>query len=233
MVDEEYSPLDNIKDGKCHRYEDGLCDKGGYCNFLHFKEISRSLIKSLKDEMYEIHPEYRKNRFNENKYNKKRQRNHEHTSSESSLDRYDKFTRKRIIHKWNDDYISNKKIDDKIKKIEKLEKHRHRHHHHRKRHRHKSYGYDKEENHEKMKKKEYEEDFEKNRSEGSSEKNRYEENFEKNRIEEDMEKNGIENYEKYDMKEKSKSKGKSKSKSKEIINIDSDEEETISAGELK
>ena len=233
LVAEEYSPIENIKDGKCYRYEDGLCDKGGYCNFLHFKEISKSLIKSLKDEMYEIHPEYKKNRYNENKYNKKRERKHEHTSSESSLDRFDKFTRKRIIHKWNDDYLSNKKTDEKRKKVDKLERrHRHRgHHKHRKRH--KSYGYDKEEKHEKMKKKEYEEDLEKYRMEEDLEKNRFEENLEKKSFEEDMGKNGIENYEKYDMKDKSKSKGKSKSKSKELINIDSDEEETISAGALK
>ena len=129
LVVEEYCPIINPKDGKCYKFEDGLCNKGPYCNFLHFKDISKSLIKSLKDEMYEIHPEYRKNRFsnnnnnNNNNYrNKKRIRRHEHTSSESSLDRYDKFTRKRIIHRWNDEYISNKKIEEKRKLMEKLDK---------------------------------------------------------------------------------------------------------------
>ena len=139
LVVEEYCPIINPKDGKCYKFEDGLCNKGPYCNFLHFKDISKSLIKSLKDEMYEIHPEYRKNRFsnnnNNNNYrNKKRIRRHEHTSSESSLDRYDKFTRKRIIHRWNDEYISNKKIEEKRKLMEKLD--RHRSHKHKKRHKH-------------------------------------------------------------------------------------------------
>ena len=141
LVVEEYCPIINPKDGKCYKFEDGLCNKGPYCNFLHFKDISKSLIKSLKDEMYEIHPEYRKNRFsnnnnnNNNNYrNKKRIRRHEHTSSESSLDRYDKFTRKRIIHRWNDEYISNKKIEEKRKLMEKLD--RHRRHKHKKRHKH-------------------------------------------------------------------------------------------------
>ena len=119
LVVEEYCPIINPMDGKCYKYEDGLCNKGPYCNFLHFKEISRSLVKSLKDEMYEIHPEYRKNRFNNNNnnnyMNKKRERRHLHTSSESSLDRFDKFTRKRIIHRWNDEYISNKNIEEKRK----------------------------------------------------------------------------------------------------------------------
>ena len=159
LVVEEFSPIINIKDGKCYKYEEGLCEKGPYCNFLHFKEINKRLIKLLKDEMYEMHPEYKKNRFNNNNnYNKKRQRKHEHTSSESSLDKYDKLTRKRIIHKWNDEYISNKKIEEKKKKEDKLESHRSNKH----QKNHKNEEYDKEQKYEKLKKKEYEEDLKKN-----------------------------------------------------------------------
>ena len=159
LVVEEFSPITNIKDGKCYKYEEGLCEKGPYCNFLHFKEINKRLIKLLKDEMYEMHPEYKKNRFNNNNnYNKKRQRKHEHTSSESSLDKYDKLTRKRIIHKWNDEYISNKKIEEKKKKEDKLESHRSNKH----QKNHKNEEYDKEQKYEKLKKKEYEEDLKKN-----------------------------------------------------------------------
>ena len=116
LVDEEYCPIINIKDCKCKRYEDGLCQRGAFCNFLHLKEVNKNLVKSLKDEMYETHPEYKKNRVNN--FNKKKQRNHEHTSSESSLDRYDNFTRKRIIQRWNDDYLAEKKIQDRRKRIE-------------------------------------------------------------------------------------------------------------------
>ena len=159
LVVEEFSPITNIKDGKCYKYEEGLCEKGPYCNFLHFKEINKRLIKLLKDEMYEMHPEYKKNRFNNNNnYNKKRQRKHEHTSSESSLDRYDKLTRKRIIHKWNDEYISNKKIDEKKKNEDKLERHRSSKHQKNL----KNEEYDKEQKYEKLKKKEYEEDLKNN-----------------------------------------------------------------------
>jgi len=118
MVEEEYCPIVNIKDCKCRKYDDGICQKGPYCNFLHFKEVSNSLIKSLRNEMYETHPEYKKNR-NNNDYNKKKKRKHEHTSSESSLEKYDKFTRKRIIQRWNDDFKAEKKIEDKRKRMEK------------------------------------------------------------------------------------------------------------------
>ena len=115
LVDEEYSPIINIKDCKCRKYEDGLCQRGALCNFLHLKEVNRSLLKSLKDEMYEMHPEYKKNRENNNK---KKKRKHEHTSSDSSLDRYDNFTRKRIIQRWNDDFLGEKKIEKRRKKYE-------------------------------------------------------------------------------------------------------------------
>ena len=240
LVVEEYCPIINPKDGKCYKFEDGLCNKGPYCNFLHFKDISKSLIKSLKDEMYEIHPEYRKNRFsnnnNNNNYrNKKRIRRHEHTSSESSLDRYDKFTRKRIIHRWNDEYISNKKIEEKRKLMEKLN--RHRRHKHKKRHKH--YKSDSEKYEERNKyddkyeilsKKKYEEDIivKENAQDKITEKSKSKSNSKK------MEKNTVDIEEKITNKEESKSREKieNKSKSKEI-KIDSDEEETISAGEYE
>ena len=240
LVVEEYCPIINPKDGKCYKFEDGLCNKGPYCNFLHFKDISKSLIKSLKDEMYEIHPEYRKNRFsnnnNNNNYrNKKRIRRHEHTSSESSLDRYDKFTRKRIIHRWNDEYISNKKIEEKRKLMEKLD--RHRRHKHKKRHKH--YKSDSEKYEERNKyddkyeilsKKKYEEDIivKENAQDKITEKSKSKSNSKK------MEKNTVDIEEKITNKEESKTREKieNKSKSKEI-KIDSDEEETISAGEYE
>ena len=241
LVVEEYCPIINPKDGKCYKFEDGLCNKGPYCNFLHFKDISKSLIKSLKDEMYEIHPEYRKNRFsnnnnNNNNYrNKKRIRRHEHTSSESSLGRYDKFTRKRIIHRWNDEYISNKKIEEKRKLMEKLD--RHRRHKHKKRHKHyksDSEKYDEsnkyDDKYELLSKKKYEEDIivKENAQDKITEKSKSKSNSKK------MEKNTVDIEEKITNKEESKSreKNENKSKSKEI-KIDSDEEETISAGEYE
>ena len=225
MVVEEYCPIINPKDGKCYKYEDGLCNKGPYCNFLHFKDISPTLIKSLKDEMYEIHPEYRKNRYthndkNNNYTNKKRIRRHEHTSSESSLDRYDKFTRKRIIHRWNDEYISNKKVEEKKKLMEKLER-QHKHHKHKRKHKH--HHHDSHDEFKSLNKKKYEEDKKINGNENDNYEN------ERNKI-----------------TEKSKSKSKSKKSEKKIINnennirsrsreinINSDEEETISAAEFE
>ena len=241
LVVEEYCPIINPKDGKCYKFEDGLCNKGPYCNFLHFKDISQSLIKSLKDEMYEIHPEYRKNRFNnnnnKNNINKKRIRRHEHTSSESSLGRYDKFTRKRIIHRWNDEYISNKKIEEKRKLMDKLERHK-RHRHHR---RHKHYRNDSDENdksdkygnkYEKLNQKKYEEDLILNENQIAQDK--ITEKSKSKSKSKRIEKNIINNKDNSINQKKSKSKEKVKEESKnKEIKLDSDEEETISAREFE
>lgn len=114
LVEEEYSPITKIIDGKCKKFSEGTCQRGAFCNFLHFKEVNKALIKSLRDEMYENHPEYKKIRIITN--NKNKQRNHEHTSSDSSLDRYDNITRKRIIRRWNADYRIDKGLQARKKK---------------------------------------------------------------------------------------------------------------------
>ena len=214
LVDEEYCPFINIKDCKCRKYEDGLCQRGAFCNFLHIKEVNKSLLRSLKDEMYEVHPEYKKNRTNNNN-KKKKQRNHENTSSESSLDRYDNFTRKRIIQRWNDDAIAEKKIQDRRKRFDQakidlaiIEK--------------------------KLKKKKYDEDsrekyykYEKKSYQKDSKEKSYqdEEKYYQKDSKEKYYKNDEKSYQK-DSKEKYEQKD-----SKEKKYEDSDDEETISNGE--
>ena len=114
LVEEEYCPIINIRDCRCKKFAQGICKRGAFCNFLHLKEVNRELIRSLKEEMYENHPEYKRNRINN--FNRKRERNHEHSSSDSSLDIYDGQSRKRIIQRWNVKYQIEKKEEEKRKK---------------------------------------------------------------------------------------------------------------------
>jgi len=58
LIVPEYSPVTNFRDAKCRQYEEGSCSRGGYCNFMHLKYVSRSFKKSLMRQMYEEHPEY-------------------------------------------------------------------------------------------------------------------------------------------------------------------------------
>lgn len=69
----EYSPVSQFKDSRCRQYDIGNCDRGAFCNFMHLKYISRSLKKSLFNQMLHDHPEY--NKSNREKDYKKRSRN--------------------------------------------------------------------------------------------------------------------------------------------------------------
>jgi len=43
----ELSPVTDFREACCRQYETGDCNKGGYCNFLHLKQISRDLRRRL------------------------------------------------------------------------------------------------------------------------------------------------------------------------------------------
>jgi splicing factor U2AF subunit len=65
----EYSPVSDFKEAKCRQYREGQCDRGGYCNFLHPKHVSRELKKQLFKQMYDEHQEYRDQRRERQKAN--------------------------------------------------------------------------------------------------------------------------------------------------------------------
>jgi len=112
LVQEEFSPVINFRECRCRNYEEDKCERGGFCNFLHLKHVSHGLVKSLMEEMYDKHPEYKKRR---KRSNSRRRRKHEHSSSESSLDGYDDYHRKKIIKKWCIKYQRDKEFEEKKK----------------------------------------------------------------------------------------------------------------------
>ena len=63
IISTEFSPVTDFKEARCRQYDEGNCDRGGYCNFMHLKHISRSFKKSLQHQMYYEHPEYKQKRI--------------------------------------------------------------------------------------------------------------------------------------------------------------------------
>jgi splicing factor U2AF subunit len=114
LVQEEFSPVVNFKECRCRNYEEDKCERGGFCNFLHLKHVGHGLINSLMEEMYDNHPEYKKKRKRSDS-RKKRFKKHEHSSSESSLDGYSNYHRKKIIKKWCIKYQKDKELEEKKK----------------------------------------------------------------------------------------------------------------------
>lgn len=49
----EFSPVTDFREARCRLYNDSSCDRGGYCNFMHMKHISKKFKKELFDRMYE------------------------------------------------------------------------------------------------------------------------------------------------------------------------------------
>ena len=43
----ELSPVADFREACCRQYELGECNRGGFCNFMHLKPISRELRKEL------------------------------------------------------------------------------------------------------------------------------------------------------------------------------------------
>jgi splicing factor U2AF subunit len=47
VISTEFSPVTDFSESRCRQYDEGKCDRGGYCNFMHLKHISRSFRHSL------------------------------------------------------------------------------------------------------------------------------------------------------------------------------------------
>ena len=39
----DFSPVTDFREATCRQYEENICNRGGYCNFMHLKKISRQV----------------------------------------------------------------------------------------------------------------------------------------------------------------------------------------------
>jgi splicing factor U2AF subunit len=46
----------DFREAKCRKHTEGHCDRGGYCNFLHAKYVSREQKKTMFKWMYDTYP---------------------------------------------------------------------------------------------------------------------------------------------------------------------------------
>ncbi|KAK6272232.1 hypothetical protein POUND7_009315 [Theobroma cacao] len=43
----DFSPVTDFREATCRQYDENTCNRGGYCNFMHLKRISRELKRQL------------------------------------------------------------------------------------------------------------------------------------------------------------------------------------------
>ena len=48
----EFSPVTDFREATCRQYEENTCTRGGYCNFMHLRPISKSVLSPLVPFMY-------------------------------------------------------------------------------------------------------------------------------------------------------------------------------------
>ncbi|CAK9320142.1 unnamed protein product [Citrullus colocynthis] len=50
----DFSPVTDFREATCRQYEENVCNRGGYCNFMHLKKISRELRRRLFGRIEEM-----------------------------------------------------------------------------------------------------------------------------------------------------------------------------------
>ncbi|XP_027342085.1 splicing factor U2af small subunit B-like [Abrus precatorius] len=78
----DFSPVTDFREATCRQYEENTCNRGGYCNFMHLKRISRELRRQLFGKYHGRHSRSR----SRSPY---RHRSHEERSHRSHGRRYD------------------------------------------------------------------------------------------------------------------------------------------------
>jgi splicing factor U2AF 35 kDa subunit len=50
LIQCEYSPVTDFREARCRDYDEEVCSRSGFCNFLHVKPVPPALIRSLEDD---------------------------------------------------------------------------------------------------------------------------------------------------------------------------------------
>nr|CAD1825378.1 unnamed protein product [Ananas comosus var. bracteatus] len=86
----DFSPVTDFREATCRQYEENSCNRGGYCNFMHVKQIGRELRRKLFGR-------YRKSRRSRSRsrsgspYHRREHRDHDRGSGRKSGDRHGKY----------------------------------------------------------------------------------------------------------------------------------------------
>ncbi|KDO27275.1 hypothetical protein SPRG_07523 [Saprolegnia parasitica CBS 223.65] len=44
----EFSPVTDFREARCRQFDEGTCNRGGYCNFMHIKMVSHAMMIELE-----------------------------------------------------------------------------------------------------------------------------------------------------------------------------------------
>jgi splicing factor U2AF 35 kDa subunit len=55
LIQCEYSPVTDFREARCRDYDEDVCSRAGFCNFLHVKPVPLALIRSLEEDAMAYH----------------------------------------------------------------------------------------------------------------------------------------------------------------------------------
>jgi len=67
MLQPEFCPVSDFKEPVCRQFDEAKCNRGGFCNFIHWKHVPRVVKRRIFRDMYDDHPEFRRKRKQEKK----------------------------------------------------------------------------------------------------------------------------------------------------------------------
>jgi len=105
VIAPEFCPVTDSSDARCRQYDDAMCSRGGFCNFIHWKHVPKAVKKRLFRRMYAEHPEFRQDvedkRDSRRREERKSSRRSRSRSREKKQRRDRSEDRRAMIDKWN------------------------------------------------------------------------------------------------------------------------------------
>lgn len=111
MLTPEYSPVTDFSEARCRQFDEGECKRGGYCNFMHLKHVSRHLRKILREHSRKTSKKDKKKRSRSRSRDRDRRSRRSRRSSRSrsrsgekgknDISRSDSAERRAKIAEWN------------------------------------------------------------------------------------------------------------------------------------
>lgn len=83
----EFSPVTDFRESCCRQYEEEICSRDGLCNFMHLKQVSRSLRRDLFRDQRKLYADRHKDKSRSRSRDRDRDRDRGHDRDRHRDDR--------------------------------------------------------------------------------------------------------------------------------------------------
>ena len=109
----EFSPVTDFREAKCRQYTEGHCDRGGYCNFLHPKKLTKEFRSYLTKQIQAQFPDHAKRTKRDERRVSSKERSHRPRSRSNEKRAPRREDRKDQRHPRRDDRRDDRRRDER------------------------------------------------------------------------------------------------------------------------